>query len=140
MDGPKLLMLAVAVLVCVIFISTIIALKGTGDENNANANAQLEGSLSEADLSDLNKYVGKQIYGSEVKFIIERYLAKYQIQTFKAEDEGLSVFEGTSIADFPNIGIAGDPMYVDQSMLFQVSGIYGQNDQMFGLRFEEVRK
>lgn len=139
MSGIKILKFAFALLVCVMLIMLVIQLKVVGDTNNQNANAQFTSSLDEASIADMQKYVGKNIYGSEIKFIIEHNFAQYQLQTLKATESGLPAFEGTSLSDFAKINVAGDPMYVDQSMLFCVKGIYGTNEQLLGLRFEEVR-
>ena len=139
MDAPKLLGLAVAILVTVVVISSIMRLRSTGEQSNRDADVEYQESLLQVDAENLNKYVNTKIYGSEVKYLLGKYTATFQLQTTKSAETSTPIKKGTGLADFVNINNATDTFYVDQSMLFDVTGIYGKNEQLIGLAFKEVR-
>ena len=139
MDACKILVLAVAVIVTVVITIAVGVLRNTGETSNNAANKEYQSSLSQVEMETLNKYVNTKIYGSEVKYVLSKYSAKYKLETNKSAATSTPIKEGRSLTDFSSINDATNNFYVDQAMLFNVAGIYGTNDQLLGLSFKEVR-
>lgn len=129
MNATKLLGIAVSIFVVILFLSTCYYLYEKGKVSNNNASANTIETYSELQYGDLSSYLGKTIYGSEVKYLLTSEDCEFRISTDKCSEEYFT--------DFESINDATSDKFVDQSDTFYVSGIY-LNETLVGLWFKEV--
>ena len=133
--GTKVIGIAASVFIAVIVIAFCYGSYQQSLSSNKDTFSKGLDALSSAEYSNLERYSGKTIYGSEVKYLLNSD-AVFEIST-----EGYaSVYPDEEyFNDFSEINNSTSITYVDQSALFNVSTIRSEDGALLGLRFKEVR-
>lgn len=135
MKGTKIIGIAASVFIAVIVIAVFYSsYRQSLSANQATFSDGLN-KLTSVDYSSLERYSGKTIYGSEVKYLLNSD-AMFEIST---EKYASAHSDEEYFNDFSDINNATSITYVDQSALFSVSTIQSENGALLGLRFKEVR-